>query len=213
MADKQKFVPIVREGGPAPKPKAEPKPKPKPAVTGKSAQEYAAQRAEQARRDKIVGTLVDAIALEARGEGVPGMALVAKSIINRQKYLREKKDWEGVPVYKNAYLTDGKTDLMSILTAENQYQVMNPDGSPRYDKQNPLTEEDRINAKRALGIALNPERYAELAQQEKWPEESMYITGFRTRTAKDDPSQNVGNFLYGNHIFNTATGTAKPYKK
>ena len=78
---------------------------------------------------------------------------------------------------------------------------------------NPLTDQDRINARNALGIALNAEKYAQLAQQEQWPEEAMYITGFRTRTAKDDPSQNVGNFLYGNHIFNTATGTAKPYKK
>jgi hypothetical protein len=209
MADKEKFVPIVRVGGSAPKPKAQPK----PAATNVSTKEYGAQRAEQERRDKIVGTLVDAIALEARGEGVPGMALVAKSILNRRKYIREKKDWEGVPVYKNAYLTDGKADLMSILTAKDQYQVMNPDGTPRYDKQNPLTDQDRVNARNALNIALDVEKYAQLAQQEQWPEEAKYITGFRTRTAKDDPSQNVGNFLYGNHIFNTATGTKKPYKK
>jgi uncharacterized protein YaiL (DUF2058 family) len=141
------------------------------------------------------------------------MALVAKSILNRRKYIREKKDWEGVPVYKNAYLTNGKADLMSILTAKDQYQVMNPDGTPRYDKQNPLTDQDRVNARNALNIALDVEKYAQLAQQEQWPEEAKYITGFRTRTAKDDPSQNVGNFLYGNHIFNTATGTKKPYKK
>jgi hypothetical protein len=67
MADKEKFVPIVRVGGSAPKPKAQPK----PAATNVSTKEYGAQRAEQERRDKIVGTLVDAIALEARGEGVP----------------------------------------------------------------------------------------------------------------------------------------------
>jgi hypothetical protein len=209
MADKEKYVPIVRV-----KPqrvKAEPKPS-----ANKSAQEYASLRAKKAEADNEMQILLDSIALEARGEGIEGMALVARSILNRKKYLDEKKDWEGVPVYKNAYLTKGKTDLLSILRAPGQYAVIDPKTKmPDYEgqKKNPLLDRDRMSAAVALGIARDDEVFGKFIAERGIPELAKYATGFRTRTAKDDPSQNVGNFTYKNHVFNTATGTAKPKKK
>lgn len=216
MADKQKYVPVIKEPQYVPvvkvgSKKAKASPSPKPA--NKSTREYGAQRAEQKRRDKVVNTLIDLIALESRSEGVPGMAVVAKSILNRKKYIEEGKDWEGFPVYKNAYWTKGKSDIMSIITAKDQYEPMNPDGTLRYDDQDPLTQQDRDQSRMALNIALNDQEYAKMVEATGLPQEAFYASGFRTKTAKDDPSQNVGNFIYKNHIFNTATGTEKPSKK
>ena len=179
----------------------------------KNAQEYASGRAKQKKEMESVPFLIDLIALESRGEGITGMSIVARSILNRQKYLQEKKDWEGVPVYKNAYLTDGKTDMMSLLTASGQYEPVRSDGKLDYDEQDPITAEDRDKARHALIIASNPELYADLVDAEQLPQEAFYATGFRARKAKEDASQNIGNFTYKGHIFNTATGTKKPYKK
>ncbi len=179
----------------------------------KNAQEYALRRAEEKRQMESIPFLIDLIALEARGEGIDGMSVVARSILNRQKFLKEKKDYQGDPVYKNAYLTKGKTDLMSLLTAKNQYEPVNSKGQLDYDAQDPITEKDRDYARHALTIASTPKLYAALVEAENLPEEAFYVTGFRTKKAKEDASQKVGNFTYKNHIFNTATGTKKPYKK
>jgi hypothetical protein len=175
-------------------------------VANKSAAQYGIDRAEQKRRDDVVNYLVDAIALEARGEDVPGMALVAKSIINRRKYLKDKRDYKGRKVFGNAYLTDGDYSIMGILKADKQYQVVGKDGNLRYDKQKPLTDEDRQKARHALAIATRDDAFAELAKQEGWPSQAFNVTGFRTRKAKEDKSQNINNFTHKNHVFNTATG-------
>ena len=179
----------------------------------KNAQEYALRRAEEKKEIESVPFLIDLIALESRGEGIDGMSIVARSILNRQKFLKEKKDYQGDPVYKNAYLTNGKTDMMSLLKASGQYHTVRSDGKLDYEEQDPITAEDRDKARHALIIASTPTLYADLVDAEKLPQEAFYVTGFRTKKAKEDASQKVGNFTYKNHIFNTATGTKKPYKK
>ena len=65
----------------------------------KNAQEYALRRAEEKRQMESIPFLIDLIALEARGEGIDGMSVVARSILNRQKFLKEKKDYQGCLLY------------------------------------------------------------------------------------------------------------------
>ncbi len=97
--------------------------------------------------------------------------------------------------------------------------ILDKNGNLKYSTEFPLTEEDRLNAKSALELAQNDEKYfATLVDSGiDFPMEEVFnVTGFRRFDSFYDPSQDVGTFKFGNHVFNTASvpkGTPRPITK
>ena len=96
-----------------------------------------AQRTLERRKQREKNFLIDAIALESRGEGIAGMALVARSILNRSKFIKQRKDYHGRKMYGNEYLTKGSSNIIDILRAKNQYQVVDKNGNLKYSTEFP----------------------------------------------------------------------------
>ncbi len=141
-------------------------------------------------------TLLRLLHAEAGGEGILGMALVARSVLNRQELINSGKIKAGEFNAKSGSLTD-------IISAPSQYQ---PYGEGKLN--NELSASNKEKAMQALNLALNPE---ELKKQLQAAGKStteinklMASTGFRAGSAFNDPSQNVNNVVLGNHTFNTA---------
>ena len=136
------------------------------------------------------------IAREAIGEGKLGMALVARSIDNRYDLISDDL------VRPGEFNSRGKS-LKDIMLGSGQYE---PVGTGKV--LNPLTKAEKKKVREAISLAKNTEKLTEeLRKQNKSEKEiSNFLnsTGFRTLTAKDDPSQNVNRTQFKKHIFNTA---------
>ncbi|NBV98596.1 MAG: hypothetical protein EBR67_03675 [Proteobacteria bacterium] len=133
---------------------------------------------------------------EAGGEGVLGMALVAKSVLNRQDLIKSGKIKAGEFNAKGSSLTE-------IISAKNQYQ---PYAQGKLNAE--ISAANKEKALRALNLALNPDQLkSELKKAGKTDDQInklMAATGFRAGYAFNDSSQNVNNVVVGNHTFNTA---------
>ena len=136
------------------------------------------------------------ILAEAKGEGMAGMALVARSVLNRQNIIDETGN-PGTFMSKSGSLKD-------IISAPGQYSPMT-DGSIGRKYSGAELEV----AARAIEIAKSHSRLKGLlANQIEDPQQIaklMSATGFRNySSAFYDKSQDVNEVKFGNHTFNTA---------
>ena len=133
---------------------------------------------------------------EAGGEGKLGMALVARSVLNRAGLIQSGKVGPGMFMANDESVT-------GVIMGRNQYQPVR-DGS--IDKAR--TDEDMRTAKEAIELARNPAGLRGSLEAEGIAANNinylMGSTGFRTGSAFKDPSQNVNVVQYKNHFFNTA---------
>ena len=135
------------------------------------------------------------ILAEARGEGVNGMALVARSVMQRQALIRQG----GSPGLFNSS-SDSITD---IIFGDNQYQPVR-DGSINTK----WTASQLNSAQKAIDLSLNTERFRNQLRAAGYDDSTinklLASTGFRGLSAYEDKSQNVNRVKFGNHVFNTA---------
>ena len=133
---------------------------------------------------------------EAGGEGKLGMALVARSVLNRAGLIQSGKVGPGMFLAKNKSVT-------GVIMGRNQYQPVS-DGSIN----KPRTDEQMSAAKEAIELARNPAGLRGTLEAEGVAANNinylMGATGFRTGSAFNDESQNVNVVQYKNHFFNTA---------
>jgi hypothetical protein len=136
---------------------------------------------------------------EAGGEGKLGMALVARSVLNRTGLIQSGKATLGT------FLAKDKT-VTGVIMGDRQYQPIT-DGSI----DGPFTDAQKRSALEAIQLAEDPEKLKQalIADGVSPADASMMIasTGFRTGSAFNDPSQNVNVTKYKNHYFNTAGNT------
>ena len=142
---------------------------------------------------------------EAGSEGKLGMALVARSVLNRTGLLQSGKATLGT------FLAKDKT-VTGVIMGDNQYQPIR-DGSI----DGPFTDAQKQSALEAIQLAKDPEKLKQalIADDVSPADASSMIasTGFRTGSAFNDPSQNVNVTKYKNHYFNTAGNTTGKAQK
>jgi len=133
---------------------------------------------------------------EAGGEGEVGMAAVGRSVLNRAGLIQSGEVGAGMFNAKSG-------SIMDVINASGQYQPV----SEGKLKRN-LTSEERARAKKALDMARNQAalRGSLEAQGMSSGEVNkiMASTGFRTKDAFYDASQEVNVTTLGAHRFNTA---------
>lgn len=133
---------------------------------------------------------------EAGGEGKLGMALVARSVLNRTGLIQSGRATLGTFLAKDNTVT-------GVIMGNRQYQPIT-DGSV----EGPFTDAQKRSALEAIQLAEDPEKLKQalIADGVSPADASMMIasTGFRTGSAFNDPSQNVNVTKYKNHYFNTA---------
>ena len=133
---------------------------------------------------------------EAGGEGKLGMALVARSVLNRAGLIQSGKVGPGMFLAKDKSVT-------GVIMGRGQYQPVS-DGSIN----KPRTDEQMSAAKEAIELARNPAGLRGTLEAEGVASNNvnylMGSTGFRTGSAFNDESQNVNVVQYKNHFFNTA---------
>jgi len=136
------------------------------------------------------------IAREAIGEGKLGMALVARSINNRYNLINNDI------VKPGKFNSSGKT-LKDIMLGSGQYE---PVGTGKV--LSPLSKAEKEKVREAISLANNTEKLTEELREQGKSEQQisnfLNSTGFRTLTAKDDPSQNINRTQFKRHVFNTA---------
>ena len=137
---------------------------------------------------------------EAGGEGKTGMALVARSILNRAGLIQFGKVGPGTFNAKSGSISD-------VINGRGQF-------SPITDGRiNQKLSDSQINqAKDAITLAQKPSELMTALKSEGLDDASIKklvaSTGFRTGAAFNDPSQNVNVSKYKNHYFNTAGNRA-----
>ena len=135
---------------------------------------------------------------EAGGEGEMGMALVARSVMNRAGLIQSGKTRAGTFNALSGSITD-------VIQASGQYQ---PYAQGKLNRE--LTPEENARATKALELARNQASMrGNLEAQGKSSAEInnlMGSTGFRNYNAGAgiDPSQQVNETQFGRHTFNTA---------
>jgi spore germination cell wall hydrolase CwlJ-like protein len=133
---------------------------------------------------------------EAGGEGLLGMALVARSVLNRAGLIQSGKATTGTFLAKDSSVT-------GVIMGRNQYQPVS-DGSIN----RPRSESQLKTAQDAIDLALKPDSLRARLKTEGLSADQitklMASTGFRTGSAFNDPSQNVNVVKFKNHYFNTA---------
>jgi len=145
------------------------------------------------------------IAAESSGEGELGMALVARSVLNRVGLIQSGEASTGT------FQANDKT-LTGVIMGKNQYQPVT-DGSIN-DKFEPRTLEKSENA---IKLAQDIDKLKAMLKTEKISDSDisklMASTGFRTGGAFVDQSQNVNVVQYKNHYFNTAGNPTLSYAR
>jgi len=137
---------------------------------------------------------------ESSGEGELGMALVARSVLNRAGLVQSGIVGPGIFMSESGSIND------IIYGAGPQYSPTK-DGSLNRQR----SEGDMAKAKKAIEMARNPAnlRGRLEAQGNISPEQINYLmasTGFRNYdSARIDSSQQVNEVKFGNHTFNTAS--------
>ena len=140
--------------------------------------------------------LLKLISAEAKGEGQLGMAIVARSILNRASLIQSGN------VISHTFNAKSGT-IEDIITAEGQYQPY------REGKLlNPLSYEEMISAEKAFLLAINQRDLSKALVgygiNDKEISSLLSSTGFRTYKAFNDPSQSIDIVKLGEHNFNTA---------
>ena len=133
---------------------------------------------------------------EAGGEGQLGMALVARSVLNRTGLIQTGKASLGT------FLANSAT-VKGVIMGRGQYQPVS-DGSINRER----TAEELERASIAIELAQDPARLQRMLKSEGLSDSDIgkiiSATGFRTGSAFNDPSQNVNVTKFKNHYFNTA---------
>ena len=133
---------------------------------------------------------------EAGGEGQLGMALVARSVLNRTGLIQTGKATTGT------FLANSAT-VKGVIMGRGQYQPVS-DGSINRER----TAEQLEKARLAIELAQDPAKLQRMLKSEGLSDSDIgkiiSATGFRTGSAFNDPSQNVNVVQYKNHFFNTA---------
>jgi len=136
------------------------------------------------------------ILAESLGEGELGMAVVARSVMNRLGLI------QGGKATINTFTANDKT-LTGVIMGAGQYSPVT-DGS--IDK--PWTDAQKAKAQKAIDLAKDPQALRNALIAGGVPEAQVgYLigsTGFRTASAGYDASQDVNPVTFKNHIFNTA---------
>ena len=139
------------------------------------------------------------VAAEAETEGILGMALVARSVLNRTGLIQSGKASTGTFLAKNDTIT-------GVIMGRNQYQPIS-DGRIN-NNFGPITLE---NAEKAIKLAQSINELKASLRAEGYDQgdiaKLISATGFRTGAAFNDPSQNVNVVKFKNHYFNTAGNT------
>ena len=139
------------------------------------------------------------VAAEAETEGLLGMALVARSVLNRTGLIQSGKASTGTFLAKNDTIT-------GVIMGRNQYQPIS-DGRIN-NNFGPITLE---NAEKAIKLAQSINELKAALRAEGYDQgdiaKLISATGFRTGAAFNDPSQNVNVVRFKNHYFNTAGNT------
>ena len=132
---------------------------------------------------------------EARGEGVLGMALVARSVMNRAGIIQDGAA-PGLFNSKGGSITD-------IIMGKGQYQPIR-DGSINAER----SPREMDNAMKAIMLAKNPKalrsRLVAAGYDDATINKLLGATGFRTGGARLDKSQQVNATKAGGHVFNSA---------
>lgn len=156
-----------------------------------------ASRADsESNQNKLLQRLVLA---EARGEGLVGMALVARATMNRWKLL----NLGGMPNSTFNLEKDQESSLANVISANKQFQPVS-DGSINTNwtdaQYKAAAQAVRLgNAPRMLAARLKSLGYSKIDIAKL-----LNATGFRAGTAFKDPSQNVNVVKFKGHVFNTA---------
>jgi hypothetical protein len=133
---------------------------------------------------------------EAGGEGKLGMALVARSVLNRAGLIQSGKVGKGMFMARDKSVT-------GVIMGRRQYQPVE-DGSI----DDARTSTQMAQARDAIEMARNRTSLRGNLEAEGMRAENinylMGSTGFRTGAAFKDESQNVNVVKYKNHFFNTA---------
>ena len=142
-------------------------------------------------------TLLQRLVLaESGGEGLLGMSLVARSVLNRAALIQSGKVSPGMFLAKDETIT-------GVIMGSGQYQPIS-DGSINKSR----TESQMSSALQAIDLARDLSKLKEQLKAAGVPDNNirklMAATGFRTGSAFNDPSQNVNVVQFKNHYFNTA---------
>ncbi len=140
-------------------------------------------------------TLLQRLVLaEAQGEGELGMALVARSVLNRTALVQSGKITPGT------YMARGRS-LSDIINGRYQYEPVSS-GSIRRSRSAAAMRQ----AADAIALARDTARLrARLAAEGLSPaqiDRLLSATGFRAQYAFNDPSQSHNRQRLGNHTFN-----------
>ena len=143
-----------------------------------------------------MGLFMKLVLAEAGGEGQLGMALVARSVLNRTGLIQTGKASLGT------FLANSAT-VKGVIMGRGQYQPVS-DGSINRER----TAEELERASIAIELAQDPARLQRMLKSEGLSDSDIgkiiSATGFRTGSAFNDPSQNVNVVKFKNHYFNTA---------
>ena len=138
---------------------------------------------------------------ESGGEGKTGMALVARSVLNRAGLIQSGKATTGTFSAKDKTVT-------GVIMGSGQYT---PVSNGRINEQRSQKQMD--DAKEAIKLAQDPEKLKSLLKSEGIDDGSikklLASTGFRNYNAgaRYDASQAVNEVRYKRHTFNTAGNT------
>ncbi len=151
------------------------------------------QLGEKASAGAELDLLQRLVLAEARGEGELGMALVARSVLNRRELIK----MGGNP---GLFGATGHS-LTDIIHARNQYQPVRT-GSINTN----WSEAQKKSAIRAIALAKSTNALRGKLRAAGYDETTINkligATGFRGTNAFEDKSQNVNRTRFGNHIFN-----------
>ena len=142
-------------------------------------------------------TLLQRLVLaESGGEGLLGMSLVARSVLNRAALIQSRKVSPGMFLAKDETIT-------GVIMGSGQYQPIS-DGSINKRR----TQAQMSSALQAIDLARDLSKLKEKLKaagvSDNDIKKLMAATGFRTGSAFNDPSQNVNVVQFKNHYFNTA---------
>lgn len=131
---------------------------------------------------------------EAQGEGQLGMALVARSVLNRTALVRSRA------VAPGTYLARSRT-LSGIVNGRMQYEPVSSGSINRRRSAAQLA-----SARRAIALAQDTGALTRALRARGLGDAEisrlLSASGFRARGAYNDRSQNYGRQAFGNHIFN-----------
>ena len=160
-----------------------------------NAREKRKEGSESKDRNVEMNLLQRLVLAEAANQGDVGMALVARSVLNRQGIINSGAS-PGLFNSKSGSLTD-------IINGSGQYQPVK-DGSINRK----FSQMEMERAAKAIGLAQNSNalrsRLIAAGYDESVVNKLLGATGFRTKAAFEDKSQNVNRTKHGDHIFNTA---------